>query len=273
VAEFYIRSDSCSIQGSQTMEKCLFCSVDYLKAYAKRFCSKICYKRWHYREYYRKEQKCIRCGKVYMRDKRTENPLCHSCITSENNLNRHMGGDANPNWRGGSSQWQSGKLGRDKDGLSWKTQRRLCWERDHFNCQDCGKTREELGYKPHVHHIKPYRLSFSHALSNLKSLCRSCHKKAEAQIKELWGGQSFGGSVGRALSTPRVPCVVCGSLTRKKNDAGYCEVCFREKRSQEAKTMIEQGIPRAKIAATFGVDVKTIYSWYYGQKQDPTRIS
>ena len=80
--------------------------------------------------------------------------------------------------------WSPGRFGRDKDGLSWKVQRRLAWERDKFTCQECGKHKD--GWKPDVHHISPFRVSQSHALENLRCLCKKCHRNEDARVQALW---------------------------------------------------------------------------------------
>lgn len=144
----------------------------------------------------RVEKRCL-CGTVYWGDVRYPS-RCRSCKASAlprtSSAKRTMltmrnsahAGVLSHTWKGGHKSWQVGKLGRDKDGLSWKQQRRLAWERDSYTCQHCGKRKDS--WRPDVHHIKPYRLSFSHSLDNLICLCRRCHKKAEALIVELWGG-------------------------------------------------------------------------------------
>jgi len=171
--------------------KCLWCETTDLPKRRKKFCSDQCSSSWHY-ENSKEEYRCLICGVIgkrssYDKVKTERTGFCRGCSRSfcQEGKNNHQ-------WRGGHKYWQAGKLGRDKDGLSWKVQRRLCRERDNHTCQDCGKTKEELGYEPHCDHEIPYRLSFSHALSNLKLRCRTCHKKVEAQRTELWGGKVFG---------------------------------------------------------------------------------
>ncbi len=129
-------------------------------------------------------------------------------------------GSKNPNWKGGHKFWIEGHKGRDKDGLSWKVQQRLCWERDDYTCQGCG--RKGLGWRPDVHHISPYRISFSHDQENLICLCRSCHKVAESYCKELWGGRKFGGGP-RPDNTER--CSLCRKP--RKTTEGICRPCYR----------------------------------------------
>jgi hypothetical protein len=62
--------------------------------------------------------------------------------------------------------------------------------RDHYTCQGCGKTEVELGRVLDVHHIRPFRefgyirhqndrYLLANDLSNLVSLCVSCHKTME----------------------------------------------------------------------------------------------
>ncbi|MFN4259531.1 MAG: HNH endonuclease [Gemmataceae bacterium] len=148
-------------------KKCERCSAP-LQGRQAKYCSHYCKK--HVRV------QCPGCKKFHYKSSTNSTDFCRGCVQT---------GERNNQWRGGHKYWQEGKLGRDKEGLSWKTQRLLAWERDKYTCQDCGKTREELGYKPHVDHETPYRLSQSHALENLKCRCRSCHKRAEAKRTEL----------------------------------------------------------------------------------------
>lgn len=184
----------------------------------RRFCSWGCASRWNRAHNPRFNRQCGCCG-VKFRSHRLDEVgiLCRSCSQS-----KRFQGSGNPAWKGGHRFWQAGKLGRDKEGLSWVVQRKLAWERDKYSCQKCGKQKE--GWKPHVHHISPYRISFSHGLVNLVSLCNSCHKKEEATIKELWGGKSFGGG-GRKVGVDKL-CRVCGIKQRKIVKSGLCKWCY-----------------------------------------------
>lgn len=72
-------------------------------------------------------------------------------------------------------------------GKSWSKQRERCLDRDSHKCQRCGITSEEhqetVGVDLHVHHITPAREFDDHKernkLSNLVTLCASCHIKWE----------------------------------------------------------------------------------------------
>jgi len=77
-------------------------------------------------------------------------------------------GENNPLYRGGPQNY----------GQGWNAAREKALGRDGHTCQDCGAT-EHL----HVHHIQPVRSfnnpSDAHYLENLRTLCRSCHRKWE----------------------------------------------------------------------------------------------
>ena len=83
---------------------------------------------------------------------------------------------------------------RDKDlwtndpndyGPNWQTQRKRARARDGFRCQICGAV--ENGREHDVHHIIPLRRFSSYQranqLSNLATLCRTCHRRAEATVR------------------------------------------------------------------------------------------
>lgn len=176
---------------------------------------------------------------------------------------RPLEGSLNPNWKGGHKSWQQGKLGRDKDGLSWKIQRQLAWDRDSLTCQDCQKKKE--GWRPDVHHISPYRLSFSHALDNLKSLCRRCHKIAEAKIIELWGGKVLTPPK-RTWRTGDWNCKSCGKKIHK--EAGpRCSACeFEEVQLPQLKALRDKGLSYEKIAEESGMPSRTVWRWLNGKR-------
>lgn len=87
-------------------------------------------------------------------------------------------GAGNPNFRGGTIAYR---------GANWGTQSRKALKRDGYCCQICHKRLGRRGWDYGVHHIKPYRefngdYETANQLSNLITLCRSCHGKVE------WGG-------------------------------------------------------------------------------------
>lgn len=78
-------------------------------------------------------------------------------------------------------QWEGGQI---PYGELWWEIRRQALNRDDYTCQHCLKTADELGKNPDVHHIRPVREfadpERAHSMSNVISLCRSCHQKVEA---------------------------------------------------------------------------------------------
>lgn len=104
---------------------------------------------------------------------RTCSRECHSKIMS--GPNTHL-------WRGGQRQYYYGP--------NWKLQRVACRERDNHTCRVCGKKHRKGKRFFDVHHVRPFR-SFGYKagqndnylqandLSNLITVCLSCHMKLE----------------------------------------------------------------------------------------------
>ena len=63
-------------------------------------------------------------------------------------------------------------------GDDWDDIRNLILYRDNWTCQNCNKINCILD----IHHINPFMETFDNSLSNLTSLCRSCHMKEEAKL-------------------------------------------------------------------------------------------
>lgn len=75
-------------------------------------------------------------------------------------------------------------------GPNWTRQRKKCLERDSRECRVCGKTAEQMGRQPAVHHITP-RTQYGKSgqfkmneLSNLITLCHSCHGRFEGKFTD-----------------------------------------------------------------------------------------
>ena len=70
-------------------------------------------------------------------------------------------------------------------GPNWRDQRAKTLDRDRYRCQHCGKHQE--GRSLHVHHKIPFRTFESYQaanrLSNLITLCPSCHRRAETVVR------------------------------------------------------------------------------------------
>ena len=65
----------------------------------------------------------------------------------------------------------------------WLSVRDGALDRDNHECQICGKTQEDIGNEPDVHHIDPIRTfddpQDAHTLDNVITLCRKCHRNVE----------------------------------------------------------------------------------------------
>lgn len=77
-------------------------------------------------------------------------------------------------------QWDGGVIDY---GPGWWRIRRKALERDEYECQLCGTSKEQLGRNPDVHHKRRVRdydhPGEAHTLSNVVSLRRSCHRDVE----------------------------------------------------------------------------------------------
>lgn len=89
-------------------------------------------------------------------------------------------GPKNHNWRGGSSCLQRGYHGPEWPAIAEKARKR-----DGYSCQRCHITQKEHGSTLHVHHIIPAanftNIKKSNQLTNLMTLCTSCHFAVEAK--------------------------------------------------------------------------------------------
>ena len=88
-------------------------------------------------------------------------------------LSRTIVGENHHQWAGGPITY----------GRKWWTIRRQVLERDDYRCQRCGRSRDDIGRNPDVHHLVPVR-SFddtedAHTLANVIALCRRCHRLVE----------------------------------------------------------------------------------------------
>lgn len=81
-----------------------------------------------------------------------------------------------------AGQWNAAP---NQYGQNWSRQRSLARKRDHYTCRICG--RPESGIEHHVHHKVPFRAFTSYLeanqLDNLITLCPTCHKLAEANVR------------------------------------------------------------------------------------------
>ena len=128
-----------------------------------------------------RQLECHTCGVEFLRPRKfpeTDRAFCTSdCQYAW--LSEAFTGDGHPNWTGG---------GDANYGRGWSRVRERALERDDYRCIVCGKTKEDLGRNPDVHHIVPVRAFVetpvtterdAHHLENVVSLCIACHRMAE----------------------------------------------------------------------------------------------
>lgn len=144
------------------------CAAAMKKAVPK-YCTAKCY--FGYRWGDRKEvRSCVICSKEFTERRATERICCGKRCRRLRMAQIHSG-ELSRFWRGGKMAPYVGE---------WKFQRALTRERDGYKCVLCGS--ED---RIQVHHKNPYRYSKSHALSNLQTLCRSCHSKEEYKANPI----------------------------------------------------------------------------------------
>lgn len=68
---------------------------------------------------------------------------------------------------------------------AWKLARAERLSIDNWQCQDCGRV--VTGREAHVDHIVPKSAGGSDLMSNLRTLCRSCHSR-KTVMEEQGGG-------------------------------------------------------------------------------------
>ena len=72
----------------------------------------------------------------------------------------------------------------DRYGDDWDAIRLIVYMRDNYRCQGCGITMNDYKRPLDIHHKVPFLISRDNSLSNLITLCRSCHMKIENQFIE-----------------------------------------------------------------------------------------
>lgn len=77
-------------------------------------------------------------------------------------------GEKSWNWKGGSKHYR---------GYGWNDAKRKRREKDNYTCQKCGKKEDPTKRAFDVHHKKEYKNGGTNKMSNLLTVCRSCHNK------------------------------------------------------------------------------------------------
>lgn len=113
---------------------------------------------------------CQNCGEEfeYVKDWfKSERKFCSNKCFGEYRAKHDLAKGKNAsNWRGGKSF--------EEYGIGFNNElKELVRTRDNRTCQECGFHEDELGYTLNCHHLNYDKKD--HRMSNLISLCRSCH--------------------------------------------------------------------------------------------------
>ncbi|WP_425557195.1 HNH endonuclease [Deinococcus carri] len=157
--------------------------ANQVQAHGHQFCDRVCSGAWKKTHPSLPKKTapsaCLTCGKEFYAkpyaQRRGRGKYCsRSCYADSISLNNS--GDNHPLWLGGGVEYR---------GPNWSKQRTEARKRDGNRCRNCNASA-----RLHVHHIRPFR-SFGYIvgvndaylaaneLSNLITLCASCHRKAE----------------------------------------------------------------------------------------------
>ena len=96
----------------------------------------------------------------------------HTMETKEELRNTQLG-KLNHNWKGGKTPYYKSRL----DDYKWHDIAIKVKKRDNYTCQICGKKGRD------VHHILSHWFFNDFNLKGLVTLCRSCHNKADREMK------------------------------------------------------------------------------------------
>lgn len=205
-SKFVFCSHSCYLKNyerGQTFMSftCLQCGVGYQRSLGKvnrhdgnRFCSRTCHREWQKTnepkgkdraDYTSVQVMCAACGNQIERQpyriRDYEKQFCNKKCAGKWRSDNHVG-PSHPLWKGGDLAGYRGP--------NWKRISTQARKRDGYRCQSCGIHEKKVGRLLDVHHIKPFR-TFGYLpgendyylqaneLSNLISLCQTCHRNAE----------------------------------------------------------------------------------------------
>lgn len=123
-------------------------------------------------------------GKPWTPEERAKHMAIRRTPEYKANLAASLSGEKNYMWKGGVAT-------RSPAGWQWREIRQQVYERDNWTCRHCGcKCLNTADSKNHpkrkiqAHHVTPRRCGGTDDLSNLVTLCMSCHHKEERRFHE-----------------------------------------------------------------------------------------
>ena len=180
-----------SWDGGKVRTYCEECGSQYMVIQSEEDSSKYCSRDCVYKAQSVEKEgyDCVNCETTVKRY--PYNVKCDNVVCSDECLKEHFSdnrrGEGNPQWQGGRFEYY---------GPNWPEQREKTLERDNHSCQECDMTRDKhyQNYDEdlHVHHKVPRRQiinkeeptieqsELANSLDNLVTVCKSCHRKLEA---------------------------------------------------------------------------------------------
>jgi surface protein len=111
----------------------------------------------------------------------------------------------------------------------WDALRRQVYKRDNYKCQNCGIRGGKNGSAElHAHHIVPISSGGNDVISNLTTLCRTCHGKIHPHMSSEWNGE-VSSARGSASSAHLLPPNSSGLFKNGElQDHNFAESSFSE---------------------------------------------
>lgn len=180
---------------------CAYCGTKFIPSSdSRKYCSDHCWKSAKKAT----PKNCVNCGCLFTPVKmvksrgvfisynsgKTCSASCHNAWIRNDpgrkaKISAAFKGSNHPNWQGGKALLNN----VSNRGPNWSKQRSAAIKRDGRRCADCGISeddcREKYGRGLDVDHVVPFHNFSSYkkanSLSNLRSLCASCHRISEAK--------------------------------------------------------------------------------------------
>lgn len=152
---------------------CVQCNIEFYSSPGRSealYCSTACYSAHRWGGSRRTDRLCVICSNPFSVNHSSEKVTCSKECSSEHKSRCHRG-EKSSLWRGGKTLPYCGE---------WKSIRRSVYDRDGYKCVIC-ESRDRI----QCHHKIPYRYSQNHDMSNLVTLCRSCHSKEELIVNAM----------------------------------------------------------------------------------------
>lgn len=127
------------------------------------------------------ELTCGVCGDTFETNRAEAESRKHCSYECYGERLRRRTGSDHPLWEGGRTVYYAlRQLGTD---TSWRTTRQRIRDRDGNECQSCGAAGTDR--RLDVHHIVPVLAGGVSDDDLLTTLCRACHRKAEAYTRDI----------------------------------------------------------------------------------------